>query len=74
MPPGVGVTVMMFVGQMITGGCVSLTLTVKLHIVVVPEVSVAAQVTVVVPFGNIEPDAGLQDTPTPGQLSFAETE
>ena len=72
MPPGVGVTVMAFAGQVITGGCVSLTFTVNLQIAVLPEVSVAVQVTVVVPFGKPEPDAGLQATPTPGQLSLAE--
>jgi hypothetical protein len=45
--------------------------TVKLHVAVLPEVSVAVQVTVVVPSGKLEPDVGLQTTPTPGQLSVA---
>jgi hypothetical protein len=45
--------------------------TVKLHVAVFPEVSVAVQVTVVVPSGTLEPDAGLQATVTPGQLSEA---
>ena len=50
------------------------TETVKLHEAVLPEVSVAVQVTVVVPTGNIEPEAGLQTTVTPGQLSVAVAE
>ena len=36
-----------------------------------PDVSVAVQVTVVVPFGKQEPEGGLQTTVTPGQLSVA---
>jgi len=44
---------------------------VKLHVAVFPEVSVAVQVTVVVPSGTLEPDAGLHATVTPGQLSAA---
>ncbi len=36
-----------------------------------PEVSVAVQVTVVVPTGNVEPEGGLHDVVTPGQLSVA---
>lgn len=35
-----------------------------------PEVSVAVQVTVVVPTGKAEPEGGLQATVTPGQLSL----
>jgi hypothetical protein len=54
------------------GGCVSLTVTVNEHAPVLPESSVAVQVTVVVPLTNAEPDAGVQVTaPTPGQLSLA---
>ena len=41
------------------------------HVAVFPEVSVAVQVTVVMPNGKQEPDAGLQATVTPGQLSLA---
>ena len=47
------------------------TLIIKLHMVVLPEVSVAVQVTVVVPAGKVEPDGGTQTTVTPGQLSVA---
>ena len=47
----------MFVGQVIEGGCVSLTVTVKVQsgFAGVPD---ASQETVVVPFGKNEPDAG----------------
>jgi len=54
------------------GGCVSFTVTVKEQLLELFEVSVAVQVTVVVPFGNVEPLAGLQTATTPGQLSLAE--
>jgi hypothetical protein len=58
-------------GQMIFGGSVSLTVTVKLHVAVLPDVSVAVQVTVVVPLGKVNPEGGTQTTFTPGQLSLA---
>lgn len=45
------------------------TLTVKLQLAVLPDVSVAVQVTVVVPAGKVEPDGGLQTAVAPGQLS-----
>jgi hypothetical protein len=45
------------------------TLTVKLQEVLLLDVSVAVQVTVVVPIGKVDPVAGLQTKPTPGQLS-----
>jgi hypothetical protein len=47
------------------------TVTVKLHVAVLPDVSVAVQVTVVVPTGKQDPDGGLQLAVTPGQLSLA---
>lgn len=47
------------------------TFTAKLQIAVFPAESVAVQVTVVVPNGNIEPDGGLHTTVTPEQLSVA---
>jgi hypothetical protein len=51
---------------------VSLTVTVKLQEPVLFELSVAVQVTVVVPLGKVEPERGLQTgVPTPGQLSVA---
>ena len=45
------------------------TVTVKLQLFVLPEPSVAVQVTVVMPGGRHEPDGGLHATLTPGQLS-----
>jgi hypothetical protein len=47
------------------------TLTVKLQLAVFPEVSVAVQVTVVVPTAKHDPDIGLHTLVTPGQLSLA---
>jgi hypothetical protein len=50
---------------------VSLTVTVKVQLVVFPAESVAVAVTVVEPFGNVEPEGGLQTgVVTPGQLSL----
>jgi hypothetical protein len=49
----------------------SKTVTVKLHVAVLPDASVAVQVTVVAPTGKHEPDGGVQTTTTPGQLSLA---
>ncbi len=62
-----------FAGQVITGFSVSATVTVNEQVDVLPDASVAVLVTVVVPFGNVEPDAGLETTVTPGQLSVAVT-
>ena len=62
---------MIFAGQVMDGACVSLTVTVKVHEAVLPEASVAVTVTVVVPTGNTEPEAGNATTDTPGQLSKA---
>ena len=63
---------MIFAGQVIAGGCVSLTVTVNVHEPVLPLASLTLQVTVVVPFGKVEPDAGEQlGLPTPEQLSVA---
>src|SRR4030095_9939778 len=44
------------------------TVTVKLQLAVLPDASVAVQVTVVVPTGRIEPMGGLNTEVTPGQL------
>ena len=44
-------------------------LTVNEQVAVLPDVFVAVQVTVVVPTGNVEPDGGVHDVTTPGQLS-----
>lgn len=51
-----------FVEQAIAGGCVSFTVTVNEQLAWFPLVSVAVQVTVVVPFGKVAPLAGLHTT------------
>ena len=52
-----------------TGGVVSLTVTVKLQFAVNPAPSVAVQMTVVTPFGKAAPLGGLQTAVAPEQLS-----
>ena len=61
------------VGQVTVGAVVSTTVTMKEQPLteVLPLASVAVQVTVVVPLGNVEPDAGVQVAVAPGQLSVA---
>ena len=44
--------------------------TVNVQVAVLPDASVAVAVTVVVPTGNKLPDAGIDKTVTPGQLSL----
>lgn len=61
----------MFAGQVMAGGMLSLTVTVKVHIAMLLEVSFAVQVTVVVPLGKLLPEAGKQVTVAPVQLSEA---
>ena len=61
----------MFAGQLAVGASLSTTFTVKLHEAVLPEASVAVQVTVVVPLAKLEQEGGLQEVVTPGQLSLA---
>ena len=57
------------------GFSLSLTVTVKLQGVdVLPLASVAMQVTVVVPFANVDPDGGVQPPVAPGQLSLGVAE
>jgi hypothetical protein len=53
-------------GQVIVQGA---TVTVNVHEALLPDVSVAVHVTVVVPSANIEPDGGAHEDVTPGQLS-----
>src|SRR5438046_5220392 len=65
----------MFAGQAaITGFSVSLTVTVKVHALVLPTASVAVQVTGVTPLLKLEPLAGSQAIVEPGQLSVTEAE
>lgn len=60
----------MFAGQVIAGACVSCTVTENEHVPVFPTASLAVHVTVVVPTGKVDPDAGTHVTVTgPGQLS-----
>lgn len=47
------------------------TATLKLHDAVLPLVSVAVQVTLVVPTGKTDPEGGVHEATTPGQLSEA---
>jgi len=64
-----------FAGHTIEGGWVSFTVTVKLQVPsgLFADASATVQLTVVVPTGNVDPDAGTQTgTPTPGQLSAAD--
>ena len=51
----------------------SLTVTVKVHLAVLPLVSAAVLVTVVAPTAKVEPLAGELETVTPGALSVAFT-
>ena len=54
-----------FGGQVIVGGCVSrATVTVNVQVVRLVQLSVAVQLTVVVPRGNVLPDGGEQSTAT----------
>ena len=52
----------MFAGHVIAGACVSFTVTVNEHIAVLLEASVAVQLTVVTPFWNVDPEAGVHTT------------
>src|SRR5438552_13043009 len=61
----------MFDGQLITGGSLSLTVTVKLHVAVLPAASVTRNTFVITPTGKADP---LANPPvcvvrTPAQLS-----
>jgi hypothetical protein len=52
----------MFAGQVIDGGCVSLTVTVNEQLCVPLLLPGLVQVTVVVPFGKNDPEAGVHVT------------
>jgi hypothetical protein len=47
-----------FVGPVMVGPCLSITVTLKLQVVWPPESPAATHVTVVVPLGKAEPDGG----------------
>src|SRR5213592_5092808 len=62
----------MLVGQVTVGAWLSFTVTVKVQSAeLFPLASLAGQVTVVVPFGKVEPLGGVQVVVEPGQLSLA---
>jgi hypothetical protein len=63
--------VLMFAGHTIDGGWVSLTVTVNVQVAVFIAASVVVHVTVVVPTGKVDPDAGEHTVDAPGQLSTA---
>ena len=56
-------------GHLRAGFSVSLIVTVKLQVLVLPTASVAAQLTVATPLLKVKPEGGLQTTVAPGQLS-----
>jgi len=58
-------------GQLTDGDWLSVTVTVNVHVAVLPEASVAVAVTTVVPSANVLPDTGLKETVAPVQLSVA---
>ena len=53
------------------GFSLSFTVTVKVHSAELPRPSLAVQVTVLVPFGKLDPEAGEQTTDADPQLSVA---
>jgi hypothetical protein len=61
----------MLAGQVTLGACVSFTVTVNVQLALLVDASLTEQDTVVTPFGNVEPEAGVHTgAPTPGQLSL----
>src|SRR5436190_8881064 len=73
-PDGFNAVTVISTGRVNIGGVLSTTVTVKLPFAVFPFESVAEQLTVVVPKGNIEPETGKQVTASgPSTRSFAET-
>lgn len=59
-PEGPVASTVMLAGTVTVGGVVSTTDTLKLALLVLPAASLAEQLTVVVPSGKIEPEAGEQ--------------
>src|SRR5882672_4432036 len=70
--PGAASTVK-FAGQVICGGCVSSTVTVKLQLLLLPLLSRAVLVTVVTPTGKANPLGGALEILVTAQLSVAVT-
>jgi hypothetical protein len=63
----------MSLGQTMLGALVSKTVTLNVHVRVLPAASVAVLVTVDIPSGKAEPDDGLETTVTAEQSSLART-
>ena len=62
-----------FAGQVIVGFCVSLTVTVNEQLLELFAASMTEQLTVVVPLGKVDPEAGVQfGVKLPSQLSVAD--
>src|SRR5258706_5652950 len=59
-----------FAGQVIVGGSVSLTVTVKLQFELLPDASVAVHTTVVVSLAKLDPPAGIHTIGPPTQVSL----
>jgi hypothetical protein len=70
--PGAAFTVR-FTGQVICGNCASITVTVKLQLLLLPLLSRAVLVTVVTPTGNAKPLGGMLVALATEQLSVALT-
>ncbi len=68
-PAALGASAVMSAGSARAGAVVSCTVTVNDPDELLPAASVAVQVTVVVPSGNVLPDAGEQTTTGDGSLS-----
>ena|SRR5260221_8414054 len=69
--PAVVFDTIMSLGQVMTGNCVSLTMTRNEQDPVLPAASVAEHVTMFVPFGKTEPEGGTQVTLPTGLVSVA---
>ena len=64
----------MSAGQVMAGAWLSETDTLKVHVAVLPDASVAVAVTVVAPSAKVLPEAGLNVTVAEPQLSVAVAE
>src|SRR5437764_893087 len=63
----------MLAGQEMTGFCASMIVTVNVHTLLLPWLSVAVFVTTVIPTGKVLPLGGMLTTPGVPQLSVAVT-
>jgi hypothetical protein len=65
------VSIVMFAGHVMCGFSLSITVTAKKQLSALPEASVTTDFTVVIPFGNAEPEEGVETSVMLGQLSEA---